>query len=391
MLDQIVGVIFVCLATVISNLEKLVSNDSITVAKRAIPKKSIGMCLIAISIFGLTIQMIQSFSKEREVRRLRQVILDTNSTLFNEASGGSAIGDLAYIVDDEKEKIFKLRFSGVTYEFAGEIQLKEGEKALARDDQEIVEDLEAAATCPGQSYNRKLYLIASHSNTKKGKDRPARQRLLEVSLEPGKEGEIIKSADTLRAAILDEFKILSIEPYKNNNGETEVMQIEGLAIDGEGYAYLGFRAPLREDKSALVLRAKLADLFSVKPRFEPFFLNLGSGEKNYGITSIDYDAQTNSMLILGNSSDGSGFFPPTLWQWDFTGKAKEDPIQNPRKCGEILYATLSRLSSATPELLLLPPASTSSQIFMFLDADDKGDGGQLSIKRNDYGLGNGGQ
>jgi hypothetical protein len=389
-LNQIVGVVFVWVATVLSNVRNLASRNSITVGKRTISEKAIGIGLIALSTAGLAFQVWKSYVEYEEVYRLNEIIEDSSSILFNEASGGAVIKDIAYIVDDEKPRLFKLklRVPEKGYEYTGD-EIKLGDN---------IDDLEAIASKPDDKAPETVYVITSHSNNKKGEQSAGRQKLLEVSLALGSEGRITKSQEKLRVSIENIFDKLSNElPDENlkkrvaelkdeklaqKAQDKGVIQIEGLAIDEDDYAYIGFRSPLvqkQEVKYALILRAKLSELFSDKPEFQPFLLNLWSDNASQGISSIDYDTQTKTLLLIGNDPTEQ-LNKPRLWQWYFSGETAL--IQNPRDRGLIYYPS----GSARPELLLLPSKSVSDRIYTYLDTDGKGRGGQIVLERSKFSL-----
>lgn len=387
--NQIIGVVFVWLATVLGNIKNLASRNSITIGKRTVSEKAIGIGLIVLSTAGLAWQVWKSYSEYAEVNRLNKIIEDSSSILFSEASGGAVTEDKAYIVDDEKPRLFKLklRVPEKGYDYTGEIKLSDD-----------IDDLEAIAIKPNEKAPEKIYLITSHSNTKKGEERAERQKLLEVSLVPGTEGKTISVQKNLRASIVKIFNRLSSELPDENlaklaNELTDdklaqkaedkgVIQIEGFAIDEGDYAYIGFRSPLVQKqgvKYALILRAKLYDLFSDNPEFQPFLLNLWNDNESYGISSIDYDTQTNSLLLIGNDPQ-ERWNKPRLWQWYFSGET--ELIQKPRDRG-LIYDTSG---SARPELLLLPTKSVSDRIYTYLDTDGKGKGGQIVLERSRFNL-----
>lgn len=396
MLTQLVGPLLIWLMAILSQSERLGSHETVRVLGRDVPKRRIAMSLIGFATVGFMWQIYQAYLVTTEVKNLKHEVSVVNSRLFNEASGGTVIKDLAYVVDDEKPAIFVFRLEEEGYKFIEKIELKiktepEGEQKVLTADE--VDDLEAIASADG-----KLYLITSHSNTKKGKPNAARQRLLEVSLEAGKQGEVTRTADNLGALIWRSVEGLAAS-YKNEEAKDEIMQIEGFAIDEGGNAYIGLRAPLtKENQHALVLSAKLSDLFlkEQEPQFKVFRLNLWQQNENdnqknanYGIVSLDYDAQTGDMLIVGNSPKNFEYFSPILCQWDFDGERRNDPIQNP-KCKPIPpYEVFRSTPTSTKiELLLLPLEARSDRVFTFLDTDDKGNGGQLSYTRSDFGIAN---
>src|SRR6266850_1367547 len=420
---QIIAVTLVWLTTILGNLGKIGSNKFFSIGKLLISERVIGFGMIIITSAGLTWNLWDFRRENQKVTRLNEVIADAQASVFNEASGGIAIGDVAYIVDDEKPRVFKLHLNDSgKYEYRGEditlndgagivarsnvkakdnktgnskskngkAKVDEGTDAETKDDGLKIDDLEAIAAKPNGS--DALYLITSHSNSKGGVAKPERQELVEISLQPGKEGTVTKFQRNLRDAIAETFKnfhnddlaarALQLKDDKLVRGNDKdkdkgIIQIEGLAIDGEDYAYLGFRSPVVErgrDKYALVLRAKLLDLFSDTVKFETILLDLGK-DKSYGISSLDYDARTNSILIIGNDSEQI-VNEPILFQWRFVPSAL---IQPTTILGPIGNGTPGR-----PELLLLPPGS--DRIYTFLDNDGKGKGGQFSFQRSNLGL-----
>ena len=386
MLNQLVGPVLIWVTALLSQSERLAAHETVRIMRRDVPKRRIAMSLIGFATVGLMWQTYQAYGVGNELKKLKQDVSVVNSKLFNEASGGTIINDLAYVVDDEKPNVFVFRLDE-EYQLVDKIVLKQQNGDVLTGDE--VDDLEAIASADG-----KLYLITSHSNTKRGKPNQARQRLLEVSLEGGTRGQVTNSADNLREIILKNLKGLAAS-YQNEDQKDEIMQIEGLAIDEGGIAYIGLRAPLTTENYALVLSAKLSDLFSKgkEPQFKVFRLNLWQQNENdnnekdpYGIVSMDYDAQTKNILIVGNSAKNSGYFSPILCQWDFA-KHKDETIQNP-KCNPIppydVFGS-TRMTSKI-ELLLLPRGAKSDRVFTFLDTDDKGNGGPLSYTRSEIGL-----
>lgn len=424
------GVFLAWLAAVVSNVEKLSSSESMFIFRRAVPKRTIGYSMIIISTAGLIGTIVSSYLLEKKLRETKDVITRMDASLFNEASGGTAIGRFAYIVDDEQPLIFKLELNddGTEYLYKKDIPLKLGTFRTKKDDQTIIpppnenknrvdqictdeiadkdciDDLEAAASEPSEAGSRRLYLVTSHSNKESGKIAKSRRRFLEVSLEQGREGEITNFQSDLIDAIVKELGRLANSQHDEklkvlirdmlNEGTAKAkklggVQIEGLAIDESNRAYSGLREPLvtkGNAQYAIVLRAELADILKGKPNFETLLLNLSQGQESYGIVSLDYDARTRSILVLGNHPEGK-WLTPILCQWD-VATAKPDEIQIPKICTEVKFKQDEQHSSK-PELVLLPPKSVSDGIFMFLDSDRKGPGGQIKpYARSDFGLPN---
>jgi hypothetical protein len=263
-------------------------------------------------------------------------------------------------------------------------------------DKEDADDFEAIAY-----YDRMFYLITSHSNTVKGNYRSARERLLAIPEPPKGDGggelraEVNRYATDLREAIIraiDEFygaRGPGFVPYRNREHRCEVMQIEGLAIKEEvdergvkePFAFIGLRAPVSKEEdgssAAFVLQAPLASLFTDEPKFKVFRLNFQQKEKAYGITSLDWDARSGKMLIVGGPINNTDDNPSILCEWlrfdkRAVGEVQQTdckPFPNPEGRGGVTKL----------ELLLLPPMDL---IFTFRDTDNRGAGKQLIYKRS---------
>ncbi|HKR58219.1 MAG TPA: hypothetical protein VJS64_00695, partial [Pyrinomonadaceae bacterium] len=327
MFDKLVGPFLIWLAAVVSQTGVLSENESLKILGRKIAKKQIALTLILVASLGMLWHVYQAWETKQEIKSVNEEnkrLRDENSKLFCEASGGTMVKDVAYVVDDEKPIVFEFKpeivdkqsadFAGtqpdeIVYRLSDRITLKKDGIVLTGEE---VDDLEAIA-----SFEGKLYLLTSHSNSKKkGAKKPERQKLLEVSLDPQTRGVVTNSTDNLRNALEKHVGAALADAYVNEDHITEFLHIEGLAIDPQGKAYLGLRAPLTKDEEAIVFSAKLSDLFSKDKelQFEVFRLNLWYQNDNdnhnrvhYGIVSLDYDAQSRELLVVGNSPKNSGY------------------------------------------------------------------------------------
>src|SRR5437868_4008531 len=416
------GVILAWLAAIVSNFDTLASSKKMVLFKWKVPKKVAGYALIIISTVALVWQWLTDYQLKRQLQETMEVVSRQDESLFEEASGGVAMENVAYIVDDERPILFKLEFNeDKSYRFKREIPLvlgpfrkqeeqnvnTTGSAQIASSaaicgseiaDKDCVDDFEAIAVRP--SNNESIYMVTSHSNTQNGRPDKSRERLIEVSVKPGTEGQITKFQENLRSSIVKELhRVAASQQDQNLERLLQTMQtsearrqrirgiqVEGLAIDESDYAYLGLREPLVQHGGvlyAIVLRAKLGELFTDSPAFQTFLLNLDYNHNRYGIVSLDYDPLSNQMLVLGNHPEGK-WFEPILCLWNSNAGNPEE-IQTPSRCTEVKFNREDRISK--PELVLLPPKEVFNGIFMFLDSDGKAPGGQIGpYQRSYFGL-----
>ena len=343
-------------------------------------ERFVGLASITVLTIGLAWQLYEMYRSEQVIAQLA-VFTQSGLADVDEASGGAFDPErgIAYLVDDDEAKVFIFSASGAGggYSPQGSFPLIDltGEKLKNK----TLEDLEAAAYHEG-----KLYLITSHSNRRSGVEEARRQWFLEVSLEAEQRGQVLRKSSP-RDAILARLdgpagrhgEPLSANYMRDEEQQREMMNIEGLAIDGEGRAYLGFRNPLVDRKYAIVLRAGLDELFGPNPEFEAFLLPLSIKSNNYGISDMAVDTLTGDILILANSSRRFEFFDPALWRWR---PAQMEGFQSAR----LVKAGLMKAPEhfrAKPEVLLV---SNDNRVTLFADAEAYG--GQLSFTRAELGL-----
>ena len=356
--------------------------------------------LVAASLVTPVILVAQKREQQDTIDAQEKIIKDRKTLMasglsdVDEASGGAVVGNEAYIVDDDVPSIFVLKYSEAEGKYQPKtlkperiIDARPCNERLDWDrdcndakptvlTRKLIEDFEGAAT-----YNNKLYLITSHSipnsQTESSPDAQDDERKRSLFLEVSLKGEVLRATRKLKPAILD---LLRSGVHKVSlSNKLEEVQIEGLTIDKHGMAYLGFRSPLVKN-CALVLRASVEQLFTDKPNFEAFVLNLANGEP-YGITSLDYDPKLDQILVLGNSPDRENTFTPVVWSWTVGDDAR---LVQPttRYNGEIFSvfeATGAR--PLKPEVILQPK---ENRIHLFFDAE--GLGGQVALLRKDGGL-----
>ena len=379
-------------AGIVSNYERLTDKDR--------RRRRIGYILVAF-LGGIAIwQSLDILNKQEKIRSLSRDLEISGMTLteVDEASGGTTIGDRGYIVDDDSPFIYVIPLGG------GQINPTELSRIQIRDTREnsdprpagipsdshahtntSLTDLEGAAVRP--SDNERIYLLTSHSNKWDGEEVPARQWFLEVSLSQDCIG-CIRNSVNLRDAIILKFNELNIEQYYEER-KLIVMNIEGLAIDPEGRVYLGFRAPLVQNRYALVLRAPIAELFGGNPRFQHFFLDLNIGDQNHGIVSMEYDRRSDSILLMTNNPADRNPFTASLRSWGRQNGWEADNSRDDPQLTRVLSSNSDRnpfrfsgeVVNARPEALLLP---AGDWFYAFLDL--KRQGGTVHFRRSDWGF-----
>jgi hypothetical protein len=360
-------------------------------------------------------QAAELWDKHAKLVELEQQILksnDANVLLYSqlaeidEASGGAVDPStgIAYIVDDEEAAVFAMKYDAAARAYVrrdsdpiplvdrrecetrftrandedkakDELRAKDKQSADCSKtlDKNEVTDLEGAAFHGGH-----LYLISTLGNSNQGVREERREQVLELTLA----GEVLNTSSRLRPIIERYFhdglpcSEDTVESLRDGIKE-QVMRVEGLAIDKNGWVYVGFRAPLVRNTHALVLRTRLEELFQSEPKFESFLLPLaGRDDEYYGITSLDYDAEANRLIVMGNHAQRNRLLPPRIWTWTPTSTCTKmqqvEPLQ-----GHIFSefgAIVSR--PAKPEVVL---ALAPDLLHIFFDAE--GSGGQLSLAR----------
>jgi class 3 adenylate cyclase len=288
-----------------------------------------------------------------------------------EASGGAALNGRIYVVDDEKPDIYEYKYSPQHKKaiFLEKYRIRDARKeaGIIREKHvEKVHDLEGVA-----SYKRHLYVVTSHSLTKKDNAKKKRELLLQIGkFEKLADGDTIarvSNATSLTNAIHKSLAGLTKRNTKLIETENR-WNIEGFGIDPSGTAYFGFRNPLLKIDNqayAIVLSANLERLFSGKAILKPILLRLEHSGQAYGIGSLEFDR--GSLFILGRSPKNRVFLAPKLWKLTPTDAKIQEPV-----LVKNWSLKLPPRFQAMAEALVLPP--NSRQGFIFLDAE--GHGGQ---------------
>ncbi len=297
---------------------------------------------------------------------------------IGEASGAAALNGRIYVVDDEKPYLYEYQYSLLHKKaiFLDQYRIRDARKKLGGIKQKHVNkinDLEGAAVHKGR-----LYVVTSHSLTRKDKAKKKRELLVEIEkLETRTDEESlapVSKAASLTMAISKSFDGLTQRKAKLIKTARR-WNIEGFAIDPLGTAYFGFNNPLVEMDNqvyALILTAKLDRIFSGEASFKPILIRLQHSDKIYGIASLEFNYGT--LFILGSSPNPKKgvFLDPRLWKLTPTEAMIQEPL--PVKDWTL---KLPLQFQARPEALVLPPNSENG--FIFLDAE--GQGGQRVFDR----------
>ncbi len=199
-----------------------------------------------------------------------------------------------------------------------------------------MDDLEGVAAAPPGAW-----LMGSHSLSKKGKLK-SRGRIAHI----GPLGEVLSSSEALRpgpelpealrAAAAAACPDCALPP-EATTGEAKKggLDLEGLALDGEGRLLVGLRGPRVGPGRALVVAiADPGGAFQVGPAWA---LDLGGR----GVRDLVWDAATAQALVLAGPSGEDGP-PPAIYTW----RPGSEPA---------LLAELPDLPGESPEALALSP------------------------------------
>lgn len=311
---------------------------------------------------------------------------------MQEASGGAIRGNRAYVVDDEVPSVLVFNADarhGFIYDKT--VPLWENGKALT--DAEI-DDLEGIAADPRSEY---LYLTASHSHNKDGHQKPARKWLVRGCISPDERRFLVLDRISLDQAF-DEVifqdglaKRFTVVDRKRPDGIVDIgLEVEGLASDDKGNLYFGLRAPLATvNQNALIVRVPVGGVFEKDTPCQERPVPLAAGRpyemsvlsvpflvegQRYGIVSLEFDAVSQDLVMLGNSPEPFGTLPPAICRWKPGTWSATD-------CA-LLPETVKPYWGKQEALLLGPGSDT---VTILIDGD-KGLGGSITYARSEIGL-----
>lgn len=246
-------------------------------------------------------------------------------------SGAVALNANQFIVADDEDNLLRIYDRNLPENPIQTIALSKVFKGIIEDGEEMEIDIESAAEIAGT-----FFWLGSHSTSKKGKNRPARQRLLAVTIDGEKN-------DELKFAPVGEIYTRLIDDLERDGrfavyqlgkaGEIQPKAIGGLSIEGlaatSGRSLLiGFRNPLVGGKiqddllvSAKALLVELRNPFAViqgdDAEFsDPIELDLGG----FGIREITLRKGHDYLIVAGpyHGNEATENYKPELfrlYQW----------------------------------------------------------------------------
>jgi hypothetical protein len=189
---------------------------------------------------------------------------------------------------------------------------------LNADDRET--DIEAAA-----AIGNRIYWITSHGRNRKGKDRPARQRLFATDIaQRGGSLTVVPAGYAYGRLLADLANASQLARYRLGEASTlppktpGALNIEGLAATPDGKLLIGFRNPVPGGKALIVPIENPAEVISggAAALGQPIELALGG----LGIRSIDR-VGGEYLVIAGPYGEVGGF---ALYKW--SGAAGDAPV-----------------------------------------------------------------
>ena len=225
-------------------------------------------------------------------------------------SGAVALNDKLLVVADDEDNILRIYDKNVVDKPVQTIALSSVFKGKIADGEDLEIDLESAAEIDGT-----YFWIGSHSSSRTGELRPARHRLLAVTITPGTNGKfsVKPVGDIYTSLIADLKKDSRFDDYdlgkakKNQAKAVDGLSIEGLAATVNKGLLIGFRNPLiggKIKKDRLVhgkaLVVELLNPFEVihgvKAKFaDPIELDLDG----FGIREITQRKKNKYLIVAG--------------------------------------------------------------------------------------------
>lgn len=225
-------------------------------------------------------------------------------------SGAVALNDHLFAVADDEDNLLRIYDRNFLEKPLQKIALSKVFKGIIGDGEDLEIDLESAAEIDGT-----FFWMGSHSSSSKGEYRPARHRLLAVTIKPTTQSQfVVDPAGDIYTTLIDDLQQDSrFDDYQLGKAEkTQAKAIGGLSIEGlaatpEKGLLIGFRNPLvggkvKKDRleNGKALLVELLNPFEVihgcKALFaDPIELDLDG----FGIREITRRKQHKYLIVAG--------------------------------------------------------------------------------------------
>ena len=202
---------------------------------------------------------------------------------------------------------------------------------LMMDFETTFNDLEAISQGP----QNLIYAITSHSRQKSGSRSSQREKLIRMDVNGNRIGQLTARGD-LRDALVNAFPILAPSARERDVKDNAGLNIEGLTFSRNADAlWLGFRAPLLDDKAILITLTNPLDVFEADGEYQFAenlqLLDLDGG----GIRDITFDPVLDGYLIVSQRENTKKEKAFKLWFWsgsaeDSTRRVRIHDIRNLR-------------------------------------------------------------
>lgn len=184
-----------------------------------------------------------------------------------------------------------------------------------------VQDFEGVS----EGKDNEIFLITSHSTSKKGERKKTREKLIKLTLK-GERISKIQVVGNLLPFIQKKLK----DSLKLEKKDLEKINIEGLGFNATQETLLiGLRSPVFNGMALILPLLNPYDLFSKKQ--DPIFNDIITLDlEGAGIRAITYDTKRNRFLIAGEAKNKKGKLRSRIWAWDGLQNTKATRIEVPK-------------------------------------------------------------
>ena len=185
-----------------------------------------------------------------------------------------------------------------------------------------VNDLEGVSV----GKNDEIFLITSHSTTKKGTRPKTREQLIKLTIKAD-QVSTVKTFGNLLPFIQSKLN----DSLKLGKKALEDINIEGLAFNAaKEILLIGLRSPVHNDKALILSLVNPYDLFSNKqdPIFDDEIISLDL--EGAGIRAITYDKKYNRYLIAGEAENKKNKLRSRIWAWNGLSNTRPSRLDVPK-------------------------------------------------------------